>query len=100
VDVEELARQHTETLRLAFTPNLADPTSDLKIAPYGVSITYRREADASETTWEAAVSGNRVLRNGVVDMDAQSITLHNVTDQDVTPHWLAVLIEKYAPDSW
>ena len=100
VDVERLAQQHTEILRLAFTPYLADSVFDLRIAPYCVWITYRREADASETTWEAAVSGNRVLRNGVVDMDADSITLRSQTHQDVTPDWLMSLIEKYAPTSW
>jgi hypothetical protein len=100
VDVERLAQQHTEILRLAFTPYLADPVADLTIAPYSVWITYRREADATDTTWEAVVSGNRVLRNGVVDMDADSITLRSVTDQDVTPDWLAGLIEVYAPGSW
>lgn len=100
VDVEPLAQQHTEILRLAFTPYLAAPTSDLRIAPYSVWITYRREAGATETTWEAAVSGNRVLPNQVVDMDADSITLRSLTDQDVTPDWLTGLIEKYAPDAW
>ncbi|MFF3968018.1 hypothetical protein ACFYZI_41515 [Streptomyces griseorubiginosus] len=100
VDVEPLAQQHTEILRLAFTPYLADPTFDLRIAPYSVWITYRREAGATQTTWEAAVSGNRVLPNGVVDMAADSITLRSATDQDVTPDWLAALIEKYTPDSW
>ncbi|MGW0647683.1 hypothetical protein ACWD4T_02570 [Streptomyces umbrinus] len=100
VDVEPLAQQHTEILRLAFTPYLADPVFDLRIAPYVVWITYRREADATETTWEAVVSGNRVLPNGVVDMDAASITLCSQTDQDVSPDWLASLIEKYVPGSW
>lgn len=100
VDVEPLAQQRTEILRLAFTPYLAHPTSDLRIAPYSVWITYRREAGTSKTTWEAVVSGNRVLRNGVVDMDAASITLRSESDQDVTPDWLTGLIEKYAPSSW
>ncbi|MEU6444960.1 hypothetical protein [Streptomyces sp. NPDC047046] len=100
VDVEQLAQQHTEILRLAFTPFLAHPVADLRIAPYSVWITYRREASATDITWEAVVSGNRVLRNGVVDMDADSITLRSLTDQDVTPDWLAGLIEKYAPSSW
>ncbi|MEU0413576.1 hypothetical protein ABZ307_38095 [Streptomyces griseorubiginosus] len=100
VDVEPLAQQHSEILRLAFTPYLAAPTFDLRIALYSVWVTYRRTAGATKTPREAAVSGNRVLRNGVVDMAANSITLRSVTDQDVTPDWLAGLIEKYAPDSW
>jgi len=98
--VERLAQQHTEILRLTETPQLADPVFDLRIAPYCVWITYRREAGATETTWEAAVSGYRVLANGVVDMDARSITLRSGTDRDVTPDWLMGLIEKYAPSSW
>ena len=32
-------------------------------------------------------------------MDAASITLRSVTDQDVTPDWLSGLIEKDAPSS-
>lgn len=46
-------------------------------------ITYRRENGAAETTWEAAFSGYRVLPNGVVDMDADSITLRSETDETV-----------------
>lgn len=98
--VEPLAQQHTEILRLADTPQLADPVFDLKIAPYVVWITYRRETGATETIWEAAVSGYRVLPNGVVDMDARSITVRSGTDRDVTPEWLMGLIEKYVPGSW
>ncbi|WP_019074353.1 hypothetical protein [Streptomyces hokutonensis] len=102
VDVEPLAQQYTEILRLAFTPYLPDPVFDLRIAPYSVSITYRREAGATETTWEAVVSGNRVLRNGVVDMDAASITLSstNPFDTETAPEWLTGLIEQYTPTSW
>ncbi len=48
-------------------------------------ITYRRENGAAETTWEAAFSGYRVLPNGVVDMDADSITLRSETDEDRAP---------------
>ncbi|MGW2573004.1 hypothetical protein [Streptomyces sp. NPDC001537] len=43
-------QQHTEILRLAFTPYLADPTFAPWNAPYSVWITYRREADATKTT--------------------------------------------------
>ncbi|WP_105973676.1 hypothetical protein [Streptomyces geranii] len=48
--VERLAQLHTEILRLAKTPQLADPVFDLRIAPYCVWITYRREADATKAT--------------------------------------------------
>ncbi|WP_331736974.1 hypothetical protein OG426_55765 (plasmid) [Streptomyces canus] len=64
VHVEPLAQQRTEILRLTFTPYLPDPVLDVRIAPHSVWITYRREAGASETTREAVVSGNRVLRAG------------------------------------
>ncbi|MFF7986956.1 hypothetical protein ACFZDK_49120 [Streptomyces sp. NPDC007901] len=97
---ERLAQQHIEILRLADRPHLADPTFDLRVAPYVAWITYRREAGATETTWEAAVSGHRVLPNGVVDMDARTVTLRSGIDEDVTPAWLMGLIEKYAPNSW
>ncbi|MGX1913544.1 hypothetical protein ACWIID_32595 [Streptomyces phaeochromogenes] len=98
--VERLAQQRTEILHLADQPHLSDHFTT--IAPYSVWITYRLEADASEHTWEAAVSGYRVLPNGVVDMDAASITLHstNPFDLEATPEWLRALIEKYAPSSW
>ncbi|WP_329347549.1 hypothetical protein OG226_02030 [Streptomyces sp. NBC_01261] len=61
-----------------------------------MSITYRLEAGATETTWEAVVSGNRVLSNGVVDTDTASITLRstNPFDVDATPAWLTGLIEQ------
>ncbi|WP_460073988.1 hypothetical protein [Streptomyces sp. YKOK-I1] len=97
---ERIAQQHIEILRLADRPHLASPTLDLKVAPYGVWITYRCEAGATETTWEAAVSGHRVLTNGVVDMDGRTVTLRSGIDEDVTPDWLMGLIEKYAPTSW
>ncbi|MEU9157932.1 hypothetical protein AB0D59_47265 [Streptomyces sp. NPDC048417] len=45
---ERLAQQHIEILRLADRPHLADPTFDLKVAPYVAWITYRREAGATE----------------------------------------------------
>jgi hypothetical protein len=62
----------------------------------------RLEAGAREPTWEAVASGYRVLSNGVVDMDAASITLRstNPFDVDATPEWLTGLIEQYAPTSW
>ncbi|WP_333745879.1 hypothetical protein [Streptomyces sp. IBSBF 2950] len=99
--VEPLAQQHIEILRLADTPHLSN-NFDLTLAPYGVWITYRREAGASEYTWHANVSGYRVLANGVVDMDAAHIELWSTTPapyNDV-PDWLMGLIEKYAPSSW
>jgi len=67
-----------------------------------VWITYRLEAGASETTWESVVSGYRVLSNGVIDMDARSITLRstNLFDVDATPAWLTDLIEQYTPSTW
>jgi len=97
---ERLAQQHTEILRLTDQPQLSDRFTT--IAPYSVWITYRREADATETTWEATVSGYRVLPNGVVDMDGASITLRstNPFDTDATPEWLMAQIEKYTPSSW
>ncbi|AVH61865.1 MULTISPECIES: hypothetical protein [Streptomyces] len=97
---ERLAQQRTEILHLADRPHLSDHFTT--IAPYSVWITYRLEAGASEHTWEAAVSGYRVLPNKVVDMDAASITLRstNPFDLEATPEWLTDLIEKYAPSSW
>ncbi|MER6958215.1 hypothetical protein [Streptomyces sp. NPDC000618] len=99
--VERLAQQHVEVLRLADQPHLSDGLRTT-IAPYSVWITYRLEAGASEHTWEAAVSGYRVLGNGVVDMDAASITLRSTSpfDLEATPERLTALIEKYAPSSW
>lgn len=96
--VERLAQLHTEILNLPDKPHLSDRWDT--IAPYVVWITYRLEAGAATSSWEAVVSGYRVLANGVVDMDAASITLRSGTDQDVTPEWLAGLIEQYAPASW
>ncbi|MFD3931743.1 hypothetical protein [Streptomyces sp. NPDC058614] len=98
MSVEPLAQEHIEILRLADTPQLSNDF-DLTIAPYGVWITYRRETGASETTWNANVSGYRVLHNGVVDMDATHINLWSHVDQDITPDWLRGLIEDRAP-SW
>lgn len=100
VPVERLAQQHTEILRLTDKPHLSNHWET--IAPYCVWITYRLEAGASESTWEAVVSGYRVLHNGVIDMDATSITLRstNPFDVDATPEWLTDLIEQYAPTSW
>ncbi|WP_157880842.1 hypothetical protein [Streptomyces griseoruber] len=43
------------------TPQLADPVLDLRITPDCVWITYRLEAGATETIWEADVLGYRVL---------------------------------------
>ena len=96
--VERIAQQHTEILELADKPHLSDQWDT--IAPYCVWITYRLEAGATEPTWEAVVSGYRVLSNGVVDMDAHSITLRSGTDEDATPGWLTDLIEQYTPTSW
>ncbi|MEU9190031.1 hypothetical protein AB0D14_36960 [Streptomyces sp. NPDC048484] len=86
-------------------PQLSDHFTT--VAPYCVWITYRLEAGATQTTGEAAVSGYRVLPNGVVGMDAASITLHsanpfgaNPFDADAAPDWLTGLIEKYAQSSW
>jgi hypothetical protein len=98
VPVERLAQQHTEILRLTDKPHLSDHWDT--IAPYCVWITYRLETGATEPTWEAVVSGYRVLSNGVVDMDARSITLRSGTGEDVTPGWLTDLIEQYTPASW
>lgn len=97
--VEPLAQQHIEILRLADTPHLSNDF-DLTIAPYSVWITYRRETGASEYTWDANVSGYRVLANGVVDMDSRSIHLWSTTPYNDAPAWLMGLIEKYAPSSW
>jgi hypothetical protein len=96
--VERLAQQHTEILRLPDKPHLSDHWDT--IDPYCVWITYRLEAGATEPTWEAVVSGCRILSNGVVDMDARSITLRSGTDEDATPGWLTDLIEQYTPTSW
>ncbi|TRO56202.1 hypothetical protein [Streptomyces sp. IB201691-2A2] len=98
--VERLAQQHTEILHLEDQPHLSDHFTT--IPPYSVWITYRLEAGATEHTWDAAVSGYRVLGNGVVDVDSASITLHgtNPFDLEATPEWLTGLIEKYAPSSW
>ncbi|MFJ9380327.1 hypothetical protein [Streptomyces sp. NPDC101455] len=98
--VERLAQQYTEILRLADKPHLSNHWET--IAPYCVWITYRLEAGASETTWESVVSGYRVLSNGVVDMDATSITLRSTHpfDMDATPEWLTDLIEQYTPSTW
>ncbi|WP_328825968.1 hypothetical protein OHT77_01020 [Streptomyces sp. NBC_00252] len=96
--VKRLARQHTEILRLADKPHLSDRWDT--IDPYCVWITYRLEVGATEPTWEAVVSGYRVLSNGVIDMDARSITLRSGTDEGATPDWLTGLIEQYTPASW
>lgn len=95
--VEPVAAERTEILRLAHTPHLTNSHGGLTIAPYSVWITYRREADQPDHTWHAAVSGYRVLPNGVTDMDAQSITLRS--DDDV-PQWLADLVSSYTPSNW
>jgi hypothetical protein len=96
VSVKKIAQQHVEILRVADTPHLAHHESDLTIAPYGVWITYRREAGTTETTWEADVSGHRVLANGEIDKEADSISLCE-TDKDLLPDWLIDLIEQFAP---
>lgn len=93
--VEPLTQQHVEILRLADTPQLSNGF-DLTIAP---STGCGSPTGAREYTWNANISGYRVLANGVVDMDATSISLWN-DDRDITPHWLMGLIEKYAPSSW
>lgn len=97
--VEPLAQEHIEILRLADAPHLSNGF-DITIAPYSVWITYRCETGAPECTWNANVSGYRVLANGVVDMDATSIKLWSQADQDITPHWLMTLIEDRAPAAW
>lgn len=97
--VEPLAQQHIEILRLADMPHLSNG-SDLKIAPYCVWITYRRQAGASEYAWDANVSGYKVLVNDVVDMDAVNIHLWSETDRDITPDWLMALIKQFAPATW
>jgi hypothetical protein len=97
--VEPLAQEHIEILRLADTPHLSNG-SGTTIAPYSVWITYRRETGATEHTWNANVSGYKVLANGVVDMDATSIKLWSQADQDITPDWLMTLIADRTPATW
>ncbi|WP_157874546.1 hypothetical protein [Streptomyces sp. AcH 505] len=97
ITVEPLAQEHIQILRLTSTPHLSGGLDT--IAPYSVWITYRLNTGANQHTWTAAVSGYRVLRNGVTDMDAASIVLTNLADQDTTPDWLTDLIAKYTP-SW
>ncbi|WP_199546362.1 hypothetical protein [Streptomyces sp. N35] len=97
--VEPVAQQHVEILRLAGTPHLSNHF-DLTIAPYAATITYRREADASEYSWDATVSGYRVPPNGVADMESRSIHVWGGPCPSATPNWLLILIKRYAPDSW
>jgi hypothetical protein len=99
MSVQPLAQQHIEILRLADTPHLSNDF-DLTLAPYSVWITYRRETGASEYTWDANVSGYRVLANGVVKTDSHSIHLWSTTPGNDTPDWLTGLIDRYAPSSW
>lgn len=82
------------------TAHLSNNGFDLTIAPYSVWITYRRETAATAHTWDANVSGYKVLANGVVDIDAASIELCSETDQDLTPDWLMTLIEDRTPATW
>jgi hypothetical protein len=95
MSVEHLADVRIATLRLANTPHLSN---DLEtIAPYGVWITYRLDAGATEHTWDANVSGYRVT-NGVVKENAHAnIHLWSTTPFDITPDWLKDEIESHTP---
>ncbi|MFF7764221.1 hypothetical protein [Streptomyces griseorubiginosus] len=93
--VEQMADVRIAILRLAHTPHLSNSLDT--IAPYGVWITYRLDAGATEHTWDANVSGYRVT-NGVVQEDVPaSIQLWSINPYDIAPDWLKREIENHTP---